>query len=171
MALTPDFEPIRLFGRALGDFSSPPAALASAFLLGGLMGAIPVGAAELLVLLIAGLEPRGLVVPLLLVMTLGHVLGKLLWYWAGTHHHRIRHSWLRRQVDVAEAFLRTRPTLGLTALATSALISVPPFHLTAIGAGVVRSPVLVFLLVAFVGRALRFGAIAMVPHLVPWLMP
>ncbi len=167
----PDLEPIRLFGRALGDFSSPGPALASAFLLGGLMGAIPIGAAELLVLLIAGLEPRGMVLPLLLVMTLGHVLGKLLWYWAGTQHHRIRHQWLRRQVDAAEAFLRTRPRLGLAALASSALVSVPPFHLTAIGAGVVRTPLFVFLLVAFVGRAVRFAAIATVPHLVPFLLP
>ena len=169
MPVIPDIEPIRLFGHALGDFSSPPAALVSAFLLGGLMGAIPVGGAEVLVLLLAGLEPRALLVPLLLALTLGHVLGKLLWYWAGTQHHRIRHPFLRRQVDAAEAFLRTRPRLGLTALATSALVSVPPFHLTAIGAGVIRSPLLPFLLVAFAGRALRFGAIATVPHLVPFL--
>lgn len=162
---------IELFGWALGDFSSPATALASAFLLGVLMGAIPLGAAELLVLLLAGLEPRSLVLPLVLVMTAGHVGGKLLWYWAGAQHDRIRHPWVRRQVAAAEQYLRARPHLGLGALAASALVSVPPFHLTAIGAGVVRAPVVVFLAVAFVGRAVRFGALATVPHLVPFLFP
>lgn len=162
---------IALFGQALGDFSSPSAALASAFLLGLLMGAIPVGAAEVLVLLIAGLEPRSMVVPLVLVMTAGHVGGKLLWYWAGAQHHRIGHPWVRRQVAAAEAYMRTRPRVGLGALAASALVSVPPFHLTAIGAGVLRSPLLVFVAVAFVGRAVRFGALATVPQWVPFLLP
>lgn len=162
---------LELFGHALGNFSAPGPALASAFLLGFLMGAIPLGAAEVLVLLLAGLEPRVMVVPLVLVMTAGHVGGKLLWYLAGAQHHRITHRWLRRQVDAAELYMRARPKLGLGALAMSALVSVPPFHLTAIGAGVLRSPVLVFSAVAFVGRALRFGALATVPHLVPFLLP
>ena len=162
---------VQLFGHGLGDFSSPEAALLSACLLGGLMGAVPVGGAEVLILLIAGLEPRTLVVPLVLVMTAGHVLGKLLWYWAGTQHHRVRQPWVRRQVDAAERFLRSRPRIGLGALTASALVSIPPFHLTAIAAGVIRSPLIVFVLVAFAGRAVRFGVIAMVPHLVRFLLP
>ncbi len=162
---------IQLFGHGLGDFSTPEAALVSAVLLGFLMGAVPVGAAEVLILLIAGLEPRSIVVPLVLVMTAGHVAGKLLWYWAGTQHHRIRQPWLRRQVDAGERFMRARPRIGLGALASSALVSLPPFHVTAIGAGVVRSPLLVFVLVAYAGRAARFAAIATVPHLVPLLLP
>ncbi len=162
---------IQLFGHGLGDFSSPEAALVSAFLLGGLMGAVPVGGAEVLILLIAGLEPKSIVVPLVVVMTAGHVLGKLLWYWAGTQHHRIRQPWLRRQVDAAERYVRARPRLGLGALTSSALVSVPPFHVTAIGAGVLRTPLVVFVLVAFGGRAVRFAVIAMVPRLVPFFVP
>jgi membrane protein YqaA with SNARE-associated domain len=162
---------IQLFGYGFGDFSTPQAALVSAVLLGFLMGAVPVGAAEVLSLLIAGLEPRSIVVPLRLVMTAGHVLGKLLWYRAGTPHHRIRQPWLRRQVDAGERFMRVRPRLGLGALASSAVVSLPPFHVTAIGAGVIRTPLLVFVLVAYAGRAVRFAAIATVPHLVPFLLP
>jgi membrane protein YqaA with SNARE-associated domain len=157
---------IQLFGYGFGDFSTPQAALVSAVLLGFLMGAVPVGAAEVLSLLIAGLEPRSIVVPLLLVMTAGHVLGKLLWYWAGTPHHRIRQPWLRRQVDAGERFMRVRPRLGL-----GALVSLPPFHVTAIGAGVIRTSLLVFVLVAYAGRAVRFAAIATVPFLGPFLGP
>ena len=135
-------------------------------MLGWLFGAIPIGGAEVLVLAIAAVRPRELIMPLVLVMTLGHVLGKLLWYWVGTQHVRVRRPWLRRQVNQAERWLRRYPRLGGMALASSALVSVPPFHLTAIGAGVVRANVSGFAVVAFVGRGMRFGALALVPWLV-----
>ena len=70
MLLAEAVEPIRILGWSLGSFSTPAAAFASAFLLGWLLGAIPVGGAELLVLAIAAVRPRELIVPLV-----GRVLG------------------------------------------------------------------------------------------------
>jgi len=156
-------EPVRILGVSLGSFSSPAAAAASAFALGWLFGAIPIGGAELLVLAIAAVRPTPLIMPLVLVMTLGHVLGKLIWYWVGTQHVRVQRPWLRRQVDQAEVWLRRYPNLGLAVIASSALVSVPPFHLTAVGAGVVRANVWRFVVIAFVGRGVRFGGVALVP--------
>lgn len=170
MPVPPDAEPIRILGYALGSFSTPGAALASAFVLGILLGAIPVGAAELFVLVLAAVRPSSLIVPLLLVMTFGHVLGKLVWYWVGTHEHRLRHPFLRRQIEQSKRFMRSYPQLGVTALASSALLSIPPFHLTAIGAGIVRAPMLLFFAVAFAGRLVRFGIVGLLPQLVPELL-
>lgn len=61
--------------------------------------------------------------------------------------------------------------LGDFSTPEAALVSLPPFHVTVIGAGVIRTPLLVFVLVAYAGRAVRFAAIATVPHLVPFLLP
>ncbi|HYW50580.1 MAG TPA: hypothetical protein VE861_08240, partial [Gemmatimonadaceae bacterium] len=157
MFLPADVEPLRILGYTLGSFSTPGAAMASAFALGILLGAIPIGGAELLVLALAAVRPTTLILPLLLVMTLGHVLGKLTWYWVGTHEHRLGHPFLRRQIEQSKRFMLAYPRLGVTALASSALVSVPPFHLTAIGAGIARAPMLLFFVIAFAGRAVRFG--------------
>ena len=163
-------EPLRIFGHVVGTFSSPGAAMASAFGLGWLLGAIPVGAAEALVLVLATVRPTWLVLPLVLLNTLGHVLGKLAWYWLGTQHERVANPWLRRQVDTATAFARRHPRLSGATLFSSAAVSLPPFHLTVIGAGVVRTPLWSFVLASFLGRALRFSAVALVPQFVPWLV-
>ncbi|MCC7054051.1 MAG: hypothetical protein IT355_12375 [Gemmatimonadaceae bacterium] len=164
-------EPLRIFGHAIAAFPSPGAAMASAFGLGWLLGAVPIGAAEAAVLVLATVQPPALVVPLVLLNAFGHVLGKLLWYWLGTQHGRVTNAWLRRQVDTSAAVARRHPRLSGATLLSSALVSLPPFHLTVIGAGIVRAPVGLFLLTAFAGRAIRFSAVALVPQLVPWLVP
>ena len=156
---------VQLLGYTLGDFSTPLAALGSAFALGVLFGVIPLGGAELVVLAIGGVKPRGLLLPLVMVFTLGHVLGKAAWYWLGTRHDRVRHPWLRRQIDRALRLLTEYPKLGTAALGSSALVSVPPFHLSAIAAGAVNCPFALFMTVAFVGRAVRFAVIAIAPQL------
>lgn len=165
-----DVEPLRILGYAPGGFSTPGAALVSAFVLGIVLGAIPVGAAELLAIVLAAVRPSSLIVPLLLVMALGHVLGKLVWYWVGTHGHRIEQPFLRRQIEQSTRFMLSYPRLGVSALASSALLSIPPFHLTAIGAGLVHAPLPLFFAVAFVGRAVRFGIVGLLPQVVPALL-
>lgn len=165
MLPTESVEPIRILGHTLGTFTTPGAALAWAFVLGWLLGAIPMGAAELVVLALAAVRPQVLVLPLVVLMTAGHVAGKLVWYWVGTQQHRIRQPWLRRQLDLADQFLHRHPTLGASALVTSALISVPPFQLAVIGAGIVRAPIGLFLAASFAGRVVRFGLIALLPQL------
>lgn len=158
-------ESVQLLGYTLGDFSTPPAALLSAFALGVLFGVLPLGGAELVVLAIGSVKPRGLLLPLVMVFTLGHVVGKAAWYWLGTRHDRVQHPWLRRQIDRALRILTAYPKLGTAALGSSALVSVPPFHLSAIAAGAVNCPFALFMSIAFAGRAVRFGVVAIAPQL------
>lgn len=157
---------IEVFGYVLGNFSTPALAMVSAFLLGILLAVVPAGAAELVALVAGGMQPRGLVVPVVILLTLGHVVGKWAWYWLGTQEGRVHHPRARRLLEESKAVVARHPNIGVTLLASSALVSVPPFHLTAVAAGLTRYPVSRFLLIGFAGRLVRFGAIAVIPGLI-----
>lgn len=156
-------------GVQLDQFSSPAVALLVAFAVGFLFGAIPTGASELLALAAGAVTPRWLVAPLLVVLTAGHVLGKLLWYWLGTFGERVTNPRMRDWIAKAHAYAAAHPTLGPSVMLTSAFASVPPFHLTTIAAGVVRMPVWLFVGSSFVGRLARFVVVAVVPGVVRWV--
>lgn len=141
-------------------------AVASAFGIGLLLGALPVGAAEAVALTVGAIPSIELRTAVLVAFTAGHVLGKVLWYALGTLESRVRHARLRVWIERARELSARHPTVGLTVAATSSAVSVPPFHLMAIAAGMVRSPPLAFFGVAFAGRLLRFAVLAAFPSLV-----
>ncbi len=157
-------------GVRLDQFSSPGMALLAAFALGFVFGALPIGASELLALAAGAVQPRSLILPLLLLLTLGHVLGKLLWYWLGTFGSRVKHPKSKAWIAKAHEFNELHPALGVGVLLSSAFASVPPFHLMAVAAGIVRVPLVEFLGTAVVGRAVRFGLVALVPGVVGWFV-
>ena len=151
------------------DLSTPLLALASAALLGFLVGIVPVGLAEVLAVAIGAVEPPGLAVGMLALFTLTHVAAKALWYWIGVHADRIRHERTRQFIARARVFLAEHPGFGLGVLGSSAVLSVPPFHLAAIAAGLVRIPFGRFVATCLAGRAIRFGvlggAVTLIRHL------
>jgi membrane protein YqaA with SNARE-associated domain len=126
---------------------------------GFVSGAVTIVLAEATALA-AGAAPSTARIAVIVAFTVGHVAGKGLWYWAGTQEQRITRPSLRRWIDRAHTLAAQHPTMSLGVTFTSAAISLPPFHLTAITAGIVRTPVVPFFAVAFVGRLLRFGLIA-----------
>lgn len=156
-------------GVVLEQFGSPLMALLAAFGLGLFFGAVPVGGSELLALAAGAVTPRVMVIPLVLLLTLGHVLGKLLWYWLGTLGSRVTNPKAQDWIARAHEFNTKHPRLEVSVLLMSALASVPPFHVMAIASGVVRVPVTVFLGSVSVGRLVRFGLLAGVPGAVVWL--
>ena len=151
------------------DLSSPLLALASAALLGFLVGIVPVGLAEVLAVAIGAVEPPALAIAMLALFTLTHVAAKALWYWIGVHADRVRHERTRQFIARAREFLARHPGYGLGVLGSSAILSVPPFHLAAIAAGLVRIPFGRFLATCLAGRAMRFGilggAVTVIRHL------
>jgi membrane protein YqaA with SNARE-associated domain len=152
-------------GIPVDQATSQGVTLLTALGLGLFFGAVPAGASELLAIAAGAVTPRSMIVPLLLVLTLGHVLGKVLWYWLGTLGPRIRHPRAQAWVTNAHHFAEQHPALGVGTLFSSAVTSVPPFHMTVIAAGVVHMPIPVFITTAFVGRLLRFGLVALMPGL------
>lgn len=169
MSVLTDLMELLRQGVALDQFSSPAMAMLVAFGVGFLFGAIPTGASELLALAAGAVTPRWLVVPLLLLLTAGHVLGKVLWYWLGTLGDRVTDPRARQWIVRANAYAARHPTIGWSVMLSAALTSVPPYHLATVAAGVVRMPVAVFVASSFVGRLVRFGIVAGVPGVMRFL--
>lgn len=139
------------------DLSSPTVALASAALLGFLVGIVPIGLAEVLAVAIGTVLPPALALAMLALFTITHVAAKVLWYWIGVHADRVRHARVQQFVERSREFLSRHPGYGLGVLGSAALLSIPPFHLAAIAAGLVRIPFGRFVATCLAGRALRFG--------------
>ncbi|MDZ7630264.1 MAG: VTT domain-containing protein [Gemmatimonadaceae bacterium] len=149
-----------------GQVVSPTLALLSAFALGIAFGAVPTGTAEAFALAAGVVNPWVLRIPLLILYTLGHVLGKLLWYWLGTHSERIPNARVQDLRARAQQLLLQYRHVGNGLIFTSAFASLPPFLPMVVAAGVTRVPILQFLIISFVGRLLRFAAVAAFPALI-----
>lgn len=152
------------------DLSSPLIALWSAGALGFLVGLAPVGLAEVLAVAIGTVEPPSLALGMLATFTLAHVAAKVLWYWVGAYAHRVRHARSQELIGKARGLLERHPAYGSAVLASSAVLSVPPFHLAAIASGIVRIPFGRFVLICLLGRAIRFGLLGAAPTLVRALL-
>ncbi len=149
-----------------GQIVSPLLALLSAFALGVAFGAVPTGTAEAFALAAGVVNPPMLRVPLIVVYTAGHIIGKLLWYWFGTHSERFRNPRIRQMIARAKELLAKNRHVGNGLLFTSSFASLPPFLPMVVASGVARVPIATFLVVSFVGRLLRFGAVAAFPALI-----
>ena len=147
------------------DLSSPALALWSAAAAGVATGIVPIGLAAATALAIGLVMPRWLAFAMGLAFTLGHVAAKLPWYALGRHADRVVGGVGAKYVARAKAMLDARPTYGIGVLGLSAVLSVPPFHLAAIGAGLVRLPFVPFVTTCLAGRLLRFGVLVTAPQL------
>lgn len=150
-------------GVQLDQMASTGSAIGAAAAMGFLFGAVPLGAAELLAVGAGAVRPRTLIVPLVVALTAGHVAGKLIWYWIGTLETRVTQPRLRVWIEQAQALRRQHPQLGTGLLATSAVVSLPPFHLMVVASGIGRMPLPTFVFTSFAARLLRFGLVAAFP--------
>ena len=145
-------------------------AIASSFALGFLVGALPVGASEAVVLGIGAIPSPRLRAIVLVTFTAGHVLGKLPWYWLGAAGARITWRRARGWVDRSHRVVAAHPTVGPAVMFPAAAVSLPPFHLAVIAAGIVRARLAPCLAAAFAGRLVRFSLLAAFPPLVGYLL-
>lgn len=139
----------------------------SAISSGFVTGLIPIGWAEAAALALGLVQPPERALTLLGAFTLAHVAGKLGWYWLGTASDRIppKYMRIRAYVEKARLLLARHPVYGAGIMAAAAVTSIPPFHLSAIAAGIARVPLWIFLPISIAGRAIRFGVIASAPAL------
>ena len=145
------------------DLSSPAVALGSAAVAGFAAGILPIGMAEALAVAIGIVLPTELAIGMWAVFTVAHVAAKTPWYWLGAHSDRVMNPWAKRHIERSRAFLASRPGYGTGVLALSALLSVPPFHLSSIAAGITHLPFGRFLGICLGGRLVRFGVLAAAP--------
>jgi membrane protein YqaA with SNARE-associated domain len=152
------------------DPQSPILALLTAFATGFAVGILPVGLAEVAAVAIGVVQPPKLALAMLVAFTVAHVAAKLPWYLLGMLADRSTHPRAQAFTARARDVVARYPGFGLGVLASSAVTSVPPFHLAAIASGIVRIPFMRFVIICLAGRAVRFGLLAAVPSLLrAWL--
>lgn len=96
--------------------------------------------------------------------TAGQTAAKLVLYLVGKGALNIR--WVKKSASskAAGAFAK-RPGGGLGVVAVSSVIGFPPLYAVSLLAGTLRLPLAAFTVVIIVGRAIRFGAVYLVPGL------
>lgn len=139
--------------------------IAAAFLVGLTTGLFPFALAEATALAAGAIASPFARLGVLVAFSAGHVLGKMVWYTAGRAEQWIRNPRMRAHIEKAKVAAAEHPSASIGVIASSATLSLPPFHLLTLAAGIVKAPPLRFALVAFVGRLIRFGAIAAFPRL------
>ncbi len=142
-----------------------------AVMVGLASGALPVAVAEATALAAAAIPSPATRAWVLVFFTAGHVGGKVLWYAIGRLEQQVVRPGLRRHLDRAKRVAAEHPVMGAGVTAASATVSLPPFHLLTLAAGIVKAPLGLFVVVAFLGRLVRFSAIAAFPAALDWLIP
>ncbi len=140
-------------------------AIGSAIVLGLITGVSPLGAAEATALAAGALPSVPHRAAVIVVFTAAHVAAKMAWYGLGRLESRVTRPSLRARIDRAHAFAAAHPVGSLGVTFASATVSMPPFHLFTLAAGIVRAPFVPLLVVAFLGRLIRFSVIAAFPLL------
>lgn len=156
--------------------------ISTAFGMSVVSALLPIISVEIFVV---GMVVKGPEVPwwlLALVVTLGQIGGKLLYYYAARgiiklpgflqrrsdpeHHTGRWKEWL----DRFRAWCLHRPMWTGGVLLLSAAASLPPFLATCVVAGWARVPLSTFLITGLVGRFARFAALAVAPGLmIAWI--
>jgi membrane protein YqaA with SNARE-associated domain len=128
------------------------------FVVGLLSGLVPVINIEVYLVAVGSLSGAS-PVPVVLLTTLGQMLGKCILYLSGQGFVKLSlwPSWKSLE-RTREAFDRHKSrTEGLVFI--SALTGIPPFYALSVMAGVMRIPILRFLVPGTLGRCLRFSVV------------
>src|SRR5262245_14975906 len=131
----------------------------------------PVINAELYLIGVGAAVSDEALVPVVLLSALGQMTGKAGLYAGGRGLLKLRPG--SRTGAVERLHSRVLEKKGSTGalLFASAFLGLPPFYVLSIVAGMLHVRFAAFLLLGFVGRALRFGLVILMPQLVggPWM--
>ena len=129
---------------------------------GGVVPGVPV---EPVLLGVAAVAPDALLLPLVIVATLGQMIAKTALYAGGARLAATLSAPRRARVDRACAAFARQPRLQTVTLATSAVAGLPPFYATTLAYGALRLPLITFVTVGTAGRVIRFTALVFAPRL------
>ena len=128
-------------------------------------GLVPFVNAELFLLAASAAAPRSLAIPLVLAATAGQMTAKVAMYGVGRGVVRIPGERMKRWIAEAETRAQTRPVAGAGLVLVSAASGIPPFYVMSIASGILRFPFIPFVILGFVGRFIRFGAVVLGPQI------
>jgi membrane protein YqaA with SNARE-associated domain len=139
---------------------------AFALVVGGVSALLPVLPIEPLLLGVSASVPARLLVPVVVLATVGHMAAKTLLYLGSrSATERAMPARQRAMLERVRALLSRRRRVQLLTVLVSATAGVPPFYLVTVCCGVLRIPLRDYLVVSVIGRGLRFGALALLPRL------
>jgi membrane protein YqaA with SNARE-associated domain len=127
-------------------------------------GLVPLINVEVWLIGVSTVCPRAALLPVVLAASLGQVAAKVMLYQmgAGAAGYGFRKGGARLERTVQR--LRGGASRGEGLVFASALTGVPPFYLVSLAAGVVRLRLFRFLVLALVGRILRFAFVFLLPR-------
>lgn len=127
-------------------------------------GLMPWVNAEFVLLVAAApLTSFGDLLPIVLAMTVGQMIGKGVLYWIARRAPNPTEGRFGRAVERWRTTCEKHPTSAEAMMFVSAVFGLPPLYVTSVAAGALRINFVSFVSVATVGRLLHFGAIAMLP--------
>jgi membrane protein YqaA with SNARE-associated domain len=132
---------------------------------------VPLVNAELLALGAVAIAPPRLDFPLVLMVTLGQMLGKIVLFLVGRGSLRIPWMVKTEKIEEAGERLGRRGNLGAAMLLLSAVTGLPPFYLVSIACGLLRFSLPLFILIGSAGRLVRFSVVAFFPEVVAQIFP
>lgn len=125
---------------------------------------IPVLTVEVYLLGASALAPPSFILPLVIAAAGGQMAGKVLLYYTGTGALKIPGKRLQAALVKANTKMAENPRMGGALLFASASLGVPPFYVMTLAAGAARMNLPAFIVLGFVGRAIRFAAFVLAPQ-------
>ena len=127
------------------------------------------GGVEAYLVATSALLPRVFVTPLVLATAAGSVGAKTVIFLGANRV--VSLPWLKkRREDKADSRIVSRiqegPWIRRGLILLAAGVGLPPFYGVALAAGALKTPLVEFLLVSFVGQSARFGFVWALPHIV-----
>ena len=142
--------------------------LASALGYGIASAIVPVVNAEVYVVGAAVIVPSPLWPALLVLFTVGTMVGKGIVFMSAERLTNAAAPAVRARIDRAVAMLQRRPAAVWPIVFLSAVVGLPPFYAVTVAGGVLRLGLAGFLVVGGVGRLLRFATLLYGVSLWPW---
>jgi membrane protein YqaA with SNARE-associated domain len=127
---------------------------------------IPVMHAEAYLIAVSALSPPGVGWALVIAATAGQMLGKVAMYGAGRGAIHLPSAWLRNRIARASAQVERQRTIGNALIFLSSSTGIPPFYFVSVAAGVLRVPLVGFIVFGSAGRFVRFAAAVFLPQLI-----
>ena len=144
------------------------AVLGSALGYGIVSAIVPVMNAEVYVVGATALVPSALWPALLVVFTIGTMLGKGFIFVSAERLTSRAAPRVRARIDRAVAMLQRRRAATWPIVFVSALVGLPPFYAVTVAGGMLRLGLVAFVVVGGIGRLLRFATLMYGVSLWPW---
>lgn len=126
---------------------------------------LPVSPVEPILVGVATVAPSWLLLPLVVLATASHMSTKTLVFLGAGRVERVLSGAQRVRLERARVRLAGRLRLQQGTLFFSSVTGVPPFYLTTVLCGSLRMPLRHFLVLATIGRAIRFATLLFIPQL------